>query len=158
MRRSVSFSAALLLILTTSVPVLAVERSAFEAEFHHFSQPAGICVGGVCEYESHGYGFTNLMGAVTVDVVFTWDFTAAPCSTIDPFAFTLVGATGSMTIVGSADVCPGLSPYGFPEFLAGPAVITAGTGAFAGVSGDVSVDGIIASRGPVVHLSGTVSR
>jgi hypothetical protein len=76
---------------------------------------------------------------------------------LDPLVFTLVGATGSVTISGSGVVCDGLGPSGFPQFFTGTAEITGGTGEFSGISGAVSAQGLIAQRGPVVHMSGTGS-
>jgi len=76
----------------------------------------------------------------------------------DPLVFTLVGATGSVTISGSGLVCDGLGPSGFPEFISTVGQVTGGIGEFSGILGNVSADGILAKRGPVVHMSGTVSR
>jgi hypothetical protein len=151
-------TAALLLVLASSTVAAAAASAAFEAELHHFSPPTGTCSDGVCEFESHGYGFTNLMGQVTVDAELTWDFTTAPCATLDPLVFTLVGATGSMTISGSGVVCNGLGPSGFPQFFSGIGQVADGTEEFSGISGSVSAEGILANRGPIVHISGNVSR
>jgi hypothetical protein len=148
---------AVLITLGWATPTLAQQIRNFEAELHQFSPPVGPCVDGVCDFKSYGYGFTNLLGPVTVTVEFTWDFTTTPCSTLDPLVFTLVGATGSVTISGTGAVCDGLGPYGFPQFFSGTAQITAGTGEFSGISGAVSARGVIAQRGPIAHMSGTGS-
>jgi hypothetical protein len=76
---------------------------------------------------------------------------------LDPLAFTLVGATGSVTVSGSGVVCDGLSPSGFPQFFSVTAQVAGGSGEFSGISGNVSAQGILAKRGPIVHMSGTVS-
>jgi hypothetical protein len=148
---------AVLITLGWTTPALAQQTRSFEAELHHFSPPAGTCVDGVCDFVSYGYGFTNLLGPVTVTVEFTWDFTTTPCSTLDPLVFTLIGATGSVTISGSGAVCDGLGPSGFPQFFSGTAEITGGSGEFSGTTGAVSAEGVIAQRGPIAHMSGTVS-
>jgi len=156
MQRFIALIVALLFALGSATAATASDGVAFEAELHHFSPPVGICVDGVCDFESHGYGFTNLMGPVTVDVEFTWDFTTTPCSTLDPLVFTLVGATGSVTVSGSGVVCDGLSPSGFPQFFSGTGQVTGGAGEFSGISGRVSAQGILA-RGPILHMSGSVA-
>ncbi len=157
MKRIIVITAVLLIALGSATAVAAADNVAFEAELHHFSAPAGTCVDGVCDFESHGYGFTNLMGPVTVSVEFTWDFTTSPCSTLDPIEFTLVGATGSITTVGSGVICPSLSPSEFPQFFSAVGEITGGTGEFGGISGSPTSQGTVGPNGPVVHMSGTVS-
>jgi hypothetical protein len=158
MKRLIATAAvAALITLGWATPVLAQQTRDFEAELHHFSAPAGSCEAGVCDYVSYGYGFTNLVGSVTVTVELTWDFTTSPCSTLDPLEFTLVGATGSITISGSGVVCPSLSPSGFPQFFSGVGEITGGTGEFSGITGSLTSEGTVGPNGPVVHLSGTVS-
>jgi hypothetical protein len=146
--------AAVMIAMGAATPALARQTRDFEAELHHFSAPAGSCEAGVCDYVTYGYGFTNLMGPVTVTIVFTWDFTTAPCSTLDPLVFTLVGATGSMTISGSGVVCTG---RGLPQFFTGAGQVTGGTGEFRGISGSVTTWGTLTNDGPVVHMSGTAS-
>lgn len=157
MKRVIALAAALLLALGSAPGAAAADSVAFEAELHHFSLPAGTCLDDVCDFESHGYGFTNLMGPVTVEVEFTWDLTTTPCTTLDPLVFTLVGATGSVTISGSGSVCNAGSPSGFPQFVATFGHVTDGTGEFSAISGSVSAQGILAQRGPVLHMSGSVS-
>jgi hypothetical protein len=157
MKRIIITVAAVLMALGGASPALAQQTRVFQAELHHFSVPAGTCVDGVCDFESHGYGFTNLMGSVTVSAELTWDFNTTPCSTLDPIVFTLVGATGSITVSASGVVCNGPSPSGFPQFFIGEGEITSGTGAFSGISGSVLVEGTVTGIGPVVHMSGTVS-
>jgi hypothetical protein len=147
---------AVLFTLGWATPALAQTRN-FEAEMQQFSAPAGPCVDLVCDFESHGFGFTNLMGPVTIGAEFMWDFTTTPCSTLDPLVFTVVGATGSVTISGSGVICDGLGPSGFPQFFSGTGQVSGGTGDFTGISGAVSWRGVLAQRGPVVHVSGTVS-
>jgi hypothetical protein len=75
MQRVIAPIAALVFALGSATVASASDGVAFEAELHHVSPPAGTCVGGVCEFTSNGYGFTNLMGPVTINVEFTWDFT-----------------------------------------------------------------------------------
>jgi hypothetical protein len=157
MRISFALAASLLLVIASVTTATAAESVTFQGELHHFTPPAGTCDGGVCEYESHGYGFTNLMGSITVDVEFTWDFTTSPCSTLDPLVFSLVGATGSVAIEGSGVVCDAPEPSGFLQFFSGTGEVTGGTGEFAGISGSVTFQGVLAKRGPVVHMSGPVS-
>lgn len=158
MKRLIATAAvAALITLGWATPVLAHQTRDFEAELHHFSSPAGTCEAGVCDFVTYGYGFTNLMGPVTVSVEFTWDFTTTPCSTLDPIDFTLVGATGSITTSGSGVICPAVSPSGFPQFFSAVGEITGGTGEFSGISGSPASQGTVGPNGPVVHMSGTVS-
>lgn len=153
-------AAAAMLAFAGAAPVRAQDTVAFQAELHHFSVPEGTCEDGVCNFVSYGYGTVNIMGSpfVLVTVEFVWDFNTSPCSTLDPLEFTLVGATGSITISGSGSVCPGPNPQlAFPEFFSGVGEITGGTGEFSGITGSVSTQGTIGPRGPVIHMSGTVS-
>jgi hypothetical protein len=55
-----------------------------------------------------------------------------PCSTLEPLVFTVIGATGSITVSGSGVFCDGLSPFGFPQFLSGTGQVAGGTGSSAG--------------------------
>jgi len=152
-------AAAVLMVFGTATPLFAQQTREFEAEMHHFSAPVGPCVNGVCNYVTFGDGFTNLMGSVTVTVVFTWDFNTTPCSTLDPMEWTLVGATGSITISASGVICAPRGLDNFPQSFSGVGVITGGTGEFTGITGSVTIQGPLTGhgRGPVVHMSGTVS-
>lgn len=150
-------AAAVLMVFGTATPVLAQQTRDFEAELHHFTAPAGPCENGVCNYVTYGQGSANLMGSVTVTVVFTWDFNTAPCSTLDPMEWTLVGATGSVTISASGVICAPRGLDNFPQSFSGVGVITGGTGEFSGITGSVTIQGPLGRRGPVVHMSGTVS-
>jgi hypothetical protein len=150
-------AAAVLMAFGTATPVFAQQTREFEAEMHHFSAPQGPCVNGVCNYVTCGVGFTNLMGPVTVTVVFTWDFNTTPCSTLDPMVWTLVGTTGSITISASGVFCEPRGLDTFPQYFSAVGVVTGGTGEFSGITGSVTIQGPAGGRGPVVHMSGTVS-
>ena len=147
-------AAAVLMVFGTATPVFAQQTRELEAQMLHFSPPEGPCVNGVCNYVTYGDGFTNLMGPVTVTVVFTWDFNTTPCYTLDPEEWTLVGATGSVNISASGVECP---LPGHDTFSA-VGVVMGGTGEFTGITGSVTIQGpITRGIGPVVHMSGTVS-
>ena len=152
-------AAAVLMVFGTATPVLAQQTRELEAQMLHFTPPEGPCVNGVCNYVTYGDGFTNLMGPVTVTVVFTWDFNTTPCSTLDPMEWTLVGATGSITISASGVICAPRGLDAFPQSFSGVGVITGGTGEFTGITGSVTMQGPVGghSTGPVLHMSGTVS-
>ena len=150
-------AAAVLMAFGTATPVLAQQTRDFEAELHHFSAPAGPCENGVCNFVTYGYGFTNLMGSVTVTVVLTWDFNTTPCFTLDPMVWTLVGATGSVTISASGVFCEPRGLDTFPQYVSAVGVVTGGTGEFSGITGSVTIQGPAGGQGPIVHMSGTVS-
>ena len=152
-------AAAVLMVFGTATPVFAQQTRELEAEMLHFTPPEGPCENGVCNDVTYGDGFTNLMGPVTVTVVFTWDFNTTPCSTLDPMEWTLVGATGSITISASGVFCAPHGPHSFPQYFSAVGVITGGTGEFTGITGSVTIQGPVGGGrvGPVVHMSGTVS-
>ena len=160
MRRiSIIPAVAVLLALAGVPPAMAAESVPFQAELHHLSPPAGSCQDGVCTYVSYGYAFSDVMGPlVKVTATFVWDFTTEPCSTLDPLEFTLVGATGSITVDGSGSICPGLNPErGIPQYFVASGKVTGGTGEFTGITGSTTSFGTLGPNGPVFHMSGTVS-
>jgi hypothetical protein len=73
--------------------------------------------------------------------------------------WTLVGSTGSITISASGVICAPRGLDNFPQSFSGIGVITGGTGEFTGITGSVTMQGPLTGhgRGPVVHMSGTVS-
>jgi hypothetical protein len=71
--------------------------------------------------------------------------------------YTLVGATGSISILGSGFICSGHRISDFPQFFSGVGEVTGGTGEFSGITGSLTGQGILGPNGPVLHLSGHVS-
>jgi hypothetical protein len=113
------------------------------------------CHDGVCDLVFEGSGTVNIMGPITYTAQGSEDFNGYPCSTTVA-EFTLVGATGSITISDTGVVCPSPTGHSVPYTIQTLWDVTSGTGQFSGIVGSGATEGIIGGQGPNVHLSGVV--
>jgi len=104
-----------------------------------------------------GSGTVNIMGPITWTVNVTQDFNGYPCNPAVGTQYTLVGATGSITMADTCGaVCPSATKSGAPYTIETVWNVTGGTGAFSGIIGSGTNQGTITGNGPNLHLSGIV--
>jgi hypothetical protein len=113
------------------------------------------CHDGVCDLVFEGSGTVNIMGTITYTAQGVQDNNGYPCSTAVA-EFTLVGATGSITISDTGVVCPSATGFNVPYTIQTLWNVTGGTGQFSGIAGSGATEGTIGGNGPNVHLSGVV--
>ena len=145
---------AALLVATTAN---AQNLVALQGDLHQTTLVSQTCNGGVCNSVFEGSGTVNIMGSITWTVYVTQDFNGYPCNPAVGTQYTLVGATGSITMADTCGtVCPSATKSGAPYTIETVWNVTGGTGAFSGIIGSGTNQGTITGNGPNSHLSGIV--
>jgi len=143
--------------LLVSTTANAQNLVALQGDLNQSTLVSQTCNGGVCDFVFEGSGTVNIMGPITWTFHVTQDFNGYPCNAAVITEGTLVGATGSITIVSTCGtVCPSATHSGRPATIEGPWNVAGGTGAFSGIIGSGTNQGTITGNGPNVRLSGIV--